>query len=920
MAAYTDDAPARDVFALGIRRTITGSVKRFASIAVICALGVSIMVGLQAGCEDLRRSVDAYFSAQNVYDISVQGTLGLTESDVKAVAALDGVDVVEGIYSETVATEVGGANKRAYVQSLSKKDIDQPVLVDGDLPEDADEIAVTSAYLKSAKKKVGDTITIESTGEVASSEGSEGVADGSDTSDASASTDAASQASSITVFRRGTYTICAEVRDPTDIAADTGSSFRSTSTNDYTFYVNESAATAPFFTAIHVRVDDSSSLYCFSADYTDAVERVTDEIERIRHTREKARVKELLHDTFVQIDEQEERAAAMLAAGKAQAASMPEGSEARASAEASLSEQENSLSKQFKAARKEAKAALGDSIWYVQDRSGIASFASVDSDMSSIESIATVFPAIFFVVAVLISLTTATRMVEEERTLIGLYKALGYDRRKILSKYVGYALAACLAGGVVGNVVGFVFLPLFLFGVFESMYVVPNMQLFYNAVMSIGSVALFAVGVAGAAWLACRRELTESPAALMRPKAPRAGSRILLERVRWFWSRLNFLSKVTARNLMRYKMRFFMTVFGIAGCCALVICGLGIRDTVVGLSNRQYGVVTRYDVMAVSTPNDLSALTDKLRARTEEEGSKVSLESSISVQIETVTAEYAGKSESVQIVIVPTESVGELGQYVHLANADGSAIELAATGCDVSKSAQMVLGVAAGESVSLQDTSLDTAKVKVRSTSLNYLGSTVYLSQEAYERAFGKKMQANALIGKLGGSASEQIRFCKNLKSDGWLSVSSTADQVRNFESNFTIINAVVVLVTAMAACLSFVVVFTLSNTNISERKRELATIKVLGFNRHEVHHYVNKETLILTGIGAAAGVPLGYALARSFTYVLQMPSLYFDVKVEPVSYVIAVALSFVFTIVVNLSTNRSLNRIDMVGALKSAE
>ena len=891
MAVYQDETRTRDVFALDIGRTITGNVKRFASIALICALGVSIMIGLRAGCEDLRRSVDAYFSQQNVYDISVQGTLGLSDDDVDAVAALDGVDVAEGIYSETVYTPVGKTIKRAAVQSLSQKDIDQPVLIDGDLPEAADEVAVTSSYLKRSKKKIGDTLTFEDKAS-ANNSGTEG--------------DDEAGAASTTVFRRGTYTITAEVADPTDIAANTGSSFRATGTNDYAFYVDESAASISSYTAIHVRVDSSSDLYCFSADYTDKVADVMDEIERIRHAREKTRRKELLKDTSKMVELQSQQALSDLAASGLSGAQ--------------LKAQQQTIEEQAAASLKEASDSLGSSTWYVQDRSGIGSFASVDSDMSSIEAIATAFPAIFFVVAVLISLTTATRMVEEERTLIGLYKALGYSRNKILSKYVGYALAACLVGGVVGNLVGFIALPLFLFHVFTSMYVVPNMQLFYSAAMSIGSVALFAVGVAGAAFVACRRELAESPAALMRPKAPRAGSRILLERVRPLWSRLGFLNKVTARNLFRYKMRFFMTTFGIAGCCALVICGLGIRDTVVGLSDRQYGGVTRYDLLAVSTSGELADLTAELEGRAAAEGSKVSLDSKIAVQLESVTAEFGGKKESVQIVVVPTESVDALGRYVRLADADGGTIELVNAGCDLSKSAQMVLGAKVGEKIELQDSALDTASVRVASTSMNYLGSTVYLSQDAYEKAFGKKMQANALIAKLDGGADDQIDFCRSAKADGWLSVSSTADQVKNFEKNFAIINAVVVLVTAMAAALSFVVVFTLSNTNISERERELATIKVLGFNRREVHRYVNKETLILTGIGAVVGVPLGYVLARSFTYVLQMPSLYFDVHVQPVSYVIAVALSFVFTIVVNQATNRSLNRIDMVGALKSAE
>ena len=225
-----------------------------------------------------------------------------------------------------------------------------------------------------------------------------------------------------------------------------------------------------------------------------------------------------------------------------------------------------------------------------------------------------------------------------------------------------------------------------------------------------------------------------------------------------------------------------------------------------------------------------------------------------------------------------------------------------------------------GDTAQVQDSSLNVADVEVSDISLNYLGNTLYMTQSTYERAFGRSARLNGIFALLKGSSADQIAFSKKLKNDGWLSISSTAEHWENYEANFTIINSVVVLVTFMAACLSFVVVFTLSNTNISERERELATIKVLGFRRGEVHHYVNKETLILTAIGAALGVPLGGALAESFTYILQMPSLYFDVEVEPLSYVLAVVLSFGFTIIVNLVTNRTLNKIDMVGALKSAE
>ena len=285
-----------------------------------------------------------------------------------------------------------------------------------------------------------------------------------------------------------------------------------------------------------------------------------------------------------------------------------------------------------------------------------------------------------------------------------------------------------------------------------------------------------------------------------------------------------------------------------------------------------------------------------------------------------VTFTFGGKSETVQLIVVPDDRTNDLDDYARLEDESKEPLSLRDGDVYLSKSSQLVLGIQPGDTAQVQDSSLNVAKVKVSDISLNYLGNTLYMTQGTYERSFGRSARLNGIFVLLKGSSADQIAFSKNLKSDGWLTISSTAEHWQNYEANFTIINSVVVLVTFMAACLSFVVVFTLSNTNISERERELATIKVLGFRRGEVHHYVNKETLILTAIGTALGVPLGGLLAESFTYILQMPSLYFDVEVEPLSYVLAVVLSFGFTFIVNLATNRTLNKIDMVGALKSAE
>lgn len=895
-AAQSSNDLRPEAFRRGIFRTVRGSLKRFLSIAIITALGVSVMCGLKAGCEDLRQSVDAYFDQQNVYDINVLSTAGLTREDLKAISALEGVDVAEGIYTETGYTAVGSTREAVGIQSLSKSNIDQPVLIKGELPEDACEVAVTERFAEESGKKIGDTVSFSAN-----------------------NADSANQ-SAREIFEPGDYTITGIVDDPCDISASTSvNSFRETSAAGYKFYVSEDSSQSSSFTAIHVRVEDAAALESYSDAYKARVNEVKEHIEEIAKDREQAREKELKETMPAELDESERSAQNVFALKQHNIDAMPEGSAERAAAQAELDQQRAETEQQLSDARAQI-AGIGECTWYVQDRGSIASYSSVESDTSSIEAIATVFPLIFFVVAVLISLTTATRMVEEERTLIGLYKALGYSRQTILSKYVNYSLWACLAGGVLGNLIGFIGLPLFLFTVFDDMYTLPQMLLSYDMLSSLVSVALFAVGVVGATVIACRHEMVETPAALMRPKAPRAGSRILLERIGFIWRHMSFLNKVAARNLFRYKKRAFMTIFGIAGCTALVICGLGIRDTVTQLSPKQYGNVTRYDLLAVANPDDFDNVMSALDVRSSAADSKVRVKSTLPILTDNVTFTYGGTSESVQLVVVPEDRVGDLDSYVHFEDESKARIALTDDSIILSKSAQLVLGINPGDTARIQDSALNVADVRISDISLNYLGNTLYMTQATYERVMGRSMRTNGIFALLKGKSSDQIEFCHALKGDGWLTLSGTAEHWKNFEANFQIVDSVVVVVTVMAACLSFVVVFTLCNTNISERERELATIKVLGFRRGEVHHYVNKETVVLTAIGAVLGVPLGIALAESFTYILRMPSLYFDVEVEPVSCVIAVGLAFAFTFIVMLATNRSLNRIDMVSALKSAE
>ena len=1177
----------RGAFGLGVLRTMRGSLKRFVALATICALGVTMICGLKVACIDLRASADRFFDEQDLFDLRVQSTLGITDDDVAALAALEGVETAEGGWVETCYTAVGSGSEKVDVKALSASGLNQPRLLEGHLPVTADQVAVTRRYLKESGKSIGDTLSFR------------GPSDDDE--------DAAK------VFARKDYTICGVVLDPTDVNAGEGTmSFRASGSSQYAFFLLPAAVESEVYTVAYVKVAGSEAPLCYSDAYGDLVDEVKSRVEGIAAEREAARGEGLRADANSRVDDAEKDALDKLADGQRQidesqekldsgAAQISDGraqleaqgadaerqmadaqakidaarselasneaqvadglqqiadglgcsvdgipdaisqkraqldsaqeeltynrgvidgsaqmlsalmgdewpaeawsrltsatteQEARAAAsdvnaallpfaekatsfidqlmqivdseefrqigasydglppelrqrvdavldllppsvreaarqilaasanadqilaqlqslrgqlsqltgladgmvqivagqaridagraqldeaaaayarldaarsqiaagraeldagQAQLDAQRKNAQEQLDAARSQldsgaqelvdgraqleaaraefarqradALAAIADArdqissidaaAWYVQDRESLASYSSVESDAGSIEAIGTALPVVFFVVAVLISLTTMTRMVEEERGLIGLYKALGYGRGRILSKYVVYASAACLAGGVAGNILGFVVLPLILFTIFSTMYALPAFYLSFDVAYALVSVGLFAVGIVGATALTCRRELAEQPAMLMRPKAPKAGSRILLERIAPLWRRLSFLNKVTARNIFRYKRRFLMTVFGIAGCTALLVCGFGIRDSVVALSGKQYGQagVTRYDLMLVTSAADLEDVAAELDADAQ-------VTSFVPARVDSLTVEYGGSKESVTLVVVPDDA--DLADYVALADDSGAAVDLADSGVAITKNAEQVLHFSPGDTLHIQDATLHEADVEVGAVVMNYLGNTLYMTQSAYERAFGQKSGLNGLLVKLGGDDEQKIAFSEKVAADArTLSAVSTAKLTRDFSSAFTLINTVVYVVIVLAAALSFTVVFTLSNTNISERERELATIKVLGFRPREVHTYINKETLLLTGLGVVFGLPGGYLLARGLTWILRMPSLYFDTTVAWSSYAISAALAFVFTIAVSLLTNRSLDRVDMVGALKSAE
>lgn len=863
-------------------RTSVRNWKRFFSIVVITTLGVAVLTGIYAGCRDMLLSADRFYDAQGLFDIQVVSSAGLTDDDVTALSKVEGVQTVQAEMSASVNTDVAGTSKSATINRIGGQGLNKSYLQEGVLPSKSGQIAVTRQFIVDSGLHIGDTLDVTA-------------------SDTDSSSGAAS-AQGEPVFP-GSYTITAVVLDPSDIANPEGYStgaFRSNDAESYAFFVSSSSMEGSLYTAISLRVSDAEQLDTFSDEYSAKVQQVVSRIEdSVAPERQRARERQLT----AQVQEAQRQAA--------------EDSVSDATGRSSAEASDESLS-------------IPTVQWHVQNRSSITTYSNLKSDLSSIESIGRAFPVVFLAVAILMSLTAMTRMVEEDRGLIGTYLGLGYGKIAIITRYVGFALAACLLGGVLGNIVGFVGIPVFLMQVLKGLYVIPDVSLSFDPAYGLGGVALFTVGVVVSTLLACRGETSLTPAQLMRPKSPKAGSRVFLERFTWVWGRMSFLNKVTVRNLFRFKSRLLMTVGGIAGCTALIVCGFAINDTVQTLGSKQYSDIDRYDLLSVAASDETAAA---MKERLADDGK---VKSSVEVRVgsaEMLNAE--GNSESIQLIVVPdgqdiapmvdlrpaSQGLGRMFGFAK-APSERPRLTLGDDGILVAQSAANAMGISGDSTVSLRADGLDQQKVKVQAVFRNVIGSDVFISQSLYESSFGVKeagFVTNAVMATLNGDEDSQISYAQRLaKSSDVASAISTADMERSFA--FDLMSAVVALIVALAGCLALVVLFTLASTNVSERVREMATLKVLGFTDREIHLYVNKEMMILTLLGTLLGLPLGRVVGGMLTGVLDMPGMFFEVEINWVSYVISAAATLFFAFIVQFSTNMVLNRIDPVGSLKSVE
>lgn len=556
--------------------------------------------------------------------------------------------------------------------------------------------------------------------------------------------------------------------------------------------------------------------------------------------------------------------------------------------------------------------------WYIWGRDKNISYSSFTANIDKLNAITTVFPIFFFLVAALVVSTTMTRMVEEERLQIGTMKALGYSAKTIMQKYILYALAASVSGTLVGLAIGFKAFPSIIWSAYEMMYYMPAIATPWRlsqALFSGGTLTVLSLLVTA---LTCRSSLSETPAALMLPRAPKAGKRILLERITPLWRHFPFSWKVTCRNLFRYKKRFWMTVIGVAGCTSLLIAGFGISDSLNAIITKQYEDIFHYDLMTVVTEED--ALTQGAVQEYLFDNPSV-FSDSLAVSIQSTRQEIKNGEADVYLMI--PKDLSSFGSFVDLhERVSRKATPLQEDGIIITEKLAKTLGIQAGDSITLQNEDEEKASFTVTGVCEHYVSNYVYMSAATYEAGFQKAPVYNAAISKMPDDSQtmrDQVSAML-LDNDHVASLTFTADNVKQVLNMLNSIDAVVVLIIVCAAGLAFVVLYNLSNINVAERVKEIATIKVLGFYDREVDSYVNRESYALTGIGIFFGIFGGIALHKFVITTVEVDAVMFGRSLRPVSFLYSVLLTLLFSIIVSLVIGRSLKKVSMVESMKAPE
>lgn len=593
-------------------------------------------------------------------------------------------------------------------------------------------------------------------------------------------------------------------------------------------------------------------------------------------------------------------------------------------ARAELIDQEQKAKEEIASAREELEEAkkelseLEHPEWYILDRTNNPGYASYSDDAQRIDHIAKVFPVFFILVALLVCLTTMTRMVEDGRTQIGTLKALGYSKGLILFKYLFYSSLASILGSIFGMLIGFKLFPFVIFAAYRIMYIMPDIIMPFRWDLAAICIISALTCTTAASFGVCYKELFDTPASLMRPKSPKAGGMILLERIKPLWSKMGFLHKVTARNIFRYKKRVLMTLVGIAGCTALMFTGFGLKYAIGAIVDLQYGNVFKYDLLGVYT-SDLD-YSEKYEIKSMLDESSIISENMLIGQqsVSTRSEDNPNKREVYMMVVAETDKISN---YIDLkTRKEQTPVPLTDEGIVIVEKLSKLYNVDIGDSLRVYTDDFTYAQIPIAGIVENYTMNYIYITDTCYENYFGEKADINAFLANMTDPAREDELSTALLENDNILALSYSAEGGSKFRELVGSLNYIVLVIILCAGVLAFVVLYNLANINITERRRELATIKVLGFYNKEVYAYINRENIVSSLMGIVAGLFLGIPLEKFVIKHAEVDSVMFAPVVPPSCYIYSAVMTFAFVLIVNKAVSKQLDKINMVESLKSVE
>ncbi len=848
-------------------RNIRDSLGRFIAIVIIIMLGVLLFVGVKATGPALKDSLNTTVKADHLADSQLLATTGVTKAQVKAAQSVSGTQAeavkfkyaIGGKASDVVA--LYGYQKTATINRLH--------LTSGHLPTHHNEIVLDSVAKKSGYK-LGQHYTF------ARNSG----------------------------LNRRTYTITGFADSPAYIEdTSRGSANIGDGTVRYFAYIPDQQMNMPVASQLNIRFPGLQKRDTFSSSYKDAVAAKMKQVKR--------RVKDQAQkDLQTMIEAKIVQAATKKATAQATAAGMP-ASAAATTAQAAVQKQQATLKKQ---ASTRAQKQLTTSLTW-QTRSDLPGFGDYGGSADRIAAIANVFPVFFFLVAALITFTTVSRMVEEARAQIGTFKALGYGKWAIARNYLAYAALAGLFGGVIGVFAGNLSIPRIVLSLYKNYIPLKQVVTLQWPLIAL-SIVLALIATLGAAIIVVRNELTEKPAALMRPRAPKSAKRILLERITPLWSRLSFNQKVSYRNLFRYKSRLIMTILGIAGGTALILTGFGIKDSITATGTLQYNDVVHYQAIARladgKTPTAARTVLKKSNAY-RSAGTVSSAVAKLSVNGHQIS----------DVNLFAPSSGSSLEPYVSLRSTKtNQKLTLPRSGIVITSKVAKSLKVGTGDRLKITTTDGKKHSFKIKGIAKNYVGHFAYLSNTSYRQLAGQHTDPNALLVRLRPQTTKQNdRLAKRLLNHhAIIGISFTTTAKKTLSNMSGMLDPIVLIFILLSAVLSFVVLYNLNNINVSERIRELSTIKVLGFFDREVTMYISRESIVQTIVGILFGYGLGNLLTAYILQQAETADVVFPLTISFTGYLTATLLMIGFTAIVTWLTHRRLQRVDMVEALKSNE